>query len=73
MIWATLPIIHCHTAGTGCGVVQCCKIEYRTCTCITRFGNTMGLPVPVANPNRVWEKLQRYQKICSLTSMQFSF
>jgi hypothetical protein len=35
-------------AGTVCGVAQFHKIEY--CTCVTHFGNTTGLPIPVLNP-----------------------
>ena len=33
------------------GVPQCAKIQYRTHTCVTHFGNTTGIPVPMQNPN----------------------
>ena len=33
------------------GVLRCAKIQNRTRTRITRFGNTAGLPVPVLNPS----------------------
>jgi hypothetical protein len=38
-------------AGTGCGYGAVCKVAHRTRTRATRFGNTAGLPAPVANPN----------------------
>jgi hypothetical protein len=31
---------------------RCAKIQYRTRTRVTRFGNTAGIPVPVRNPNQ---------------------
>ena len=40
----------CNTMGTGCSMPQCAKIHYHTCTCVTHFGNTAGLPAPVLNP-----------------------
>jgi hypothetical protein len=38
------------TAGTGSGMSWYAKIQYRTCTRVTRFGSTTGLPIPVRNP-----------------------
>jgi len=35
--------------GTG---TRCAKIQYRTRTRGTRFGNTAGLPVPMLNPKK---------------------
>ena len=36
-------------------ILWCAKTIYSTRTCMTRFGNTAGLPVPLYNPsgNRV--------------------
>jgi len=36
----TVAWVHC--------VLWCAKIQY--CTCVTRFGNTTGLPIPMVNP-----------------------
>ena len=33
------------------GISRCAKIHYRTRTHATRFGITVGLPVPILNPN----------------------
>ena len=38
---------------TGTWYARCAKIQYRTRTRVTRFGNTAGIPVPVRNP-RLW-------------------
>ena len=38
------------TAARVYGVSRCAKIQYRTRTRVTRFGNTAGFPVPVLNP-----------------------
>ena len=35
------------------GVLRCAKIQYRTRTRDTRFGNTAGFSVPVLNPKNV--------------------
>ena len=48
-------IIPVHTHDTTVrvrGMPRCAKIEHRTCTCVTRFGITAGLPVPVPNPSQ---------------------
>jgi len=39
------------TPRYGYGVPRCAKIQYRTHTRVTRFGNTAGIPVPMQNPN----------------------
>ena len=36
--------------GTGTRCAQCAKIQYRTRTRVTRFGNTAGITVPMQNP-----------------------
>ena len=36
-----------------CGVQRCVKIQHRTRTCLTRLGNTTGLPVPMLHPRRL--------------------
>ena len=41
------------TAVQVCGTPQCAKVHYRTRTHATRFGNTMGLPIPILNPTWV--------------------
>jgi len=39
------------TTGTGSGMPQFAKVNYRTRTRTTRFGKTAGLGLPVSNPN----------------------
>ena len=39
------------TPRYGYGVPRCAKIQNRTRTCVTRFGNTAGIPIPVRNPS----------------------
>ena len=42
-----------HTRNTAVrvhSVPWCVKIEYRTRTRVTRFGNTTGIPIPMRNP-----------------------
>jgi hypothetical protein len=41
----------CNTVARVRGVRRCVKIQHRTRTCLTRLGNTAGLPVPVLHPN----------------------
>jgi hypothetical protein len=36
------------------GILRCAKIHYHTRTRVTRFGNTVGLPIPVFNPNEYY-------------------
>ena len=55
-----LPVSTRNTAVRVCGMLRYAKIEYRTRTRDTRFGNTAGLPVPVLNPKRVLSSLQQY-------------
>jgi len=38
-----------YTAGMGGGMPQCAKVDNCTHTHATRFGITVGLPVPVPN------------------------
>ena len=53
---------HCtHRYPQYHGMPWCAKIEYRTHTRDTRFGNTAGLPVPVANPTLVTSSLIRWK------------
>jgi len=40
-----------HEYQQHCSIVQCAKVHYRTHTRVTHFGNTVGLPTPVLNPN----------------------
>jgi hypothetical protein len=47
-----LPMYTRDTTGTGSSMPRCAKVHYRTCTCDTHFGNTVGFPVPVPNPNK---------------------
>jgi hypothetical protein len=37
----------------------CAKMQYHTCNCVTHFGRTTGLPVPMQNPNQQaqWKRL----------------
>ena len=46
-----LPAYTRNTAVRVRGVSRCAKIQYRTHTRGTRFGNTAGFPVPVRNPS----------------------
>ena len=46
-----LPVHTRNTAVWVHGVPRCAKIEYRTRTRVTRFGNTTGITIPVWNPN----------------------
>jgi hypothetical protein len=46
-----LPVNTRNTAGTGSGILWCAQVHYRTHTRATHFGNTVGIPVPVRNPN----------------------
>lgn len=39
-----------YTVGTGGGMLWYTKLHYRNRTCATRFGKTMGKPVPMPNP-----------------------
>src|ERR1700736_1964689 len=39
------------------GVSRCAKNQHRTCTRVTHFGNTAGLPVPVLNPTHSSEHI----------------
>lgn len=43
----------CNTVGMGYSVLQCVKIQYCTHTHSTRFGNTVGISVPVLNPKYI--------------------
>ena len=45
-----IPVNTHDTAGMGRGMPRCAKVHTRTRTRDTRFGNTAGFPVPVANP-----------------------
>ncbi len=45
-----IPVHTRDTAGTGSGMPQYAKVDYRTRTRATRFGKTAGKPVPVPNP-----------------------
>ena len=42
-----LPVYTRNTAVQVRSVLRCAKIPYHTRTCVTRFGNTAGKPVPV--------------------------
>lgn len=50
-IKAKIPAGTCDTAGMGCGLYAVSKFGNCTRTCATRFGNTVGITVPVAKPN----------------------
>ena len=39
------------------GVLRCAKVQYRTRTCGTHFGSTVGKPIPVRNPINIVPKL----------------
>jgi hypothetical protein len=56
-----LPMHTCDTVVWVCSVPRCAKIHYCTRTCVTRFGNTAGLPVPVGNPTHGYGKTHRFQ------------
>jgi hypothetical protein len=40
----------CYTVVQVRGMPRCAEIDYRTCTCATRFGKPAGFPVPVTIP-----------------------
>ena len=48
----TIPVNTHDTMVRVRGVSRCAKVQHRTRTRGTRFGNTVGKPVPVRNPNR---------------------
>jgi hypothetical protein len=60
---AYLPTKYPYTMAQVRGVLRCGKIEHCTHTCITRFGSTTGLPVPVANPTHVQSTLFWYPMV----------
>jgi len=41
------------TAGTGSGMPRYAKVQHHTRTRNTRFGNTMGISVPMTNPSDI--------------------
>ena len=45
-----IPVNTRDITGTGCSMPQCAKVHTHTCTHNTHFGNTVGFPIPVANP-----------------------
>jgi hypothetical protein len=45
-----IPMHTRDTTGTGHGMPQCAKIDYRTHTRTTHFGKPTGFPLPMANP-----------------------
>ena len=45
-----IPVNTRDTAVQVHGVSRCAKVQHRTRTRGTRFGNTTGKPVPVRNP-----------------------
>ena len=44
------PVNTHDTVVRVCSVLQCAKMQHRTHTRDTHFGNTAGLPVPMFNP-----------------------
>ena len=42
-------------------MLQYAKLHYRTCTCTTHFGKTVGKPEPVPNPT--WGESSNYVKV----------
>ena len=57
----------CNTAVQVCGVLQCAKIHYCTCTHVTHFWNTVGFTVPMGNPTlqgpnaKEWQAMLDYE------------
>ena len=54
----------------GMQCARCAKIQYRTCTRVTCFGNTMGIPVPMQNPTHTImppHSLGSQYEVCSLS------
>ena len=48
-----IPVDTRGITGTGCGYGAVSKFGHRTRTRATRFGNTAGLPAPMANPTLI--------------------
>ena len=46
-----IPVCTRNTAGMGHGMPWCVKIQHRTRTRATRDPITVGIPIPVTNPN----------------------
>lgn len=58
-----IPVRTHDTAGTGSGMPRYAKVDYRTRTCTTRFGNTAGFSVPILNPTNTFHHIS-WDMIC---------
>ena len=62
------PVNTRNTATRVRGVQRCVKIQHHTRTCLTRLGNTAGLPVPVLHPRSQLKVDNEWQTNYSSTS-----